>query len=135
MRRWLWLLLLLPMLSEASLPEVQGILGSKVVVSYMGQRLILAPGDEKRGLKLISIRGDTATLRVNGREDVYRLGERSRMKTHYADPELSTLRLEAGRDGMYRADGQINGHSIEFMVDTGASVIALNATHARTLGL
>ena len=129
------MLLLLPLLSEASVPEVQAILGSKVVIGYMDKRLTLAPGESKQGVELIEIRGDSAILRVNGRERAYRLGERTRMMTNYAEPDAATLRLEAGRDGMYRADGRINGRSIQFMVDTGASAIALNARHARSMGL
>ena len=129
------MLWLLPMLSQAAVPEVQAILGSKVVIAYMDKRLTLSPGESKQGVELIEIRGDSAILRVNGRERSYRLGERTRMMTDYAEPAAATLRLEAGRDGMYRADGRINGHSIQFLVDTGASAIALNARHARRLGL
>lgn len=135
MRQLVWMLLLLPILAEASLPEVQAILGSKVVISYQGTRITLEAGETKRGVELLEIRGDTAILRLDGVQRSYRLGERSKMMTDYAAATIPRLRLEVERDGMYRADGHIDGHYIRFLVDTGATVIALNASDARRLGL
>lgn len=46
-------------------------------------------------------------------------------------------RLSIGRDGRghFRIDGRIDGQRIGFMVDTGASVIALNETSAARIGV
>ena len=38
-------------------------------------------------------------------------------------------------DGHYWADAQVNGHSVRFLVDTGASFVALTRTDAEQLGL
>ncbi len=43
--------------------------------------------------------------------------------------------LEQDRSGHYLADGQINGQDVTFMVDTGATDVALPEAMARRLGL
>jgi clan AA aspartic protease (TIGR02281 family) len=47
----------------------------------------------------------------------------------------SVVRLSPDETGIYWADGTINGKKIRFVVDTGASTIALNREHARALGI
>ena len=43
--------------------------------------------------------------------------------------------LEQDRNGHYEAEGQINGQAVTFLVDTGATDVALPESVARTLGL
>ena len=43
--------------------------------------------------------------------------------------------LEQDRNGHYEAEGQINGQSVTFLVDTGATDVALPESTARALGL
>ncbi len=47
----------------------------------------------------------------------------------------SELVLARSRDGHYYADGEINGQPVKFLLDTGASQIALSPKLANTLGL
>jgi aspartyl protease family protein len=43
--------------------------------------------------------------------------------------------LQRARDGHYYADGEINGRPVKFLLDTGATQIALSSKLANTLGL
>lgn len=43
--------------------------------------------------------------------------------------------LEADRTGHYRGTFRLNGKAIEAMVDTGASLVAINETTARRIGV
>jgi aspartyl protease family protein len=43
--------------------------------------------------------------------------------------------LDQGRSGHYVAEGRINGQSVVFLVDTGATDVAVSETEARRLGL
>jgi len=43
--------------------------------------------------------------------------------------------IEQDRSGHYEADGQINGQPVTFLVDTGATDVALPESTARALGL
>ncbi|MDD5388045.1 MAG: TIGR02281 family clan AA aspartic protease [Gallionellaceae bacterium] len=43
--------------------------------------------------------------------------------------------LQRGRDGHYRAPGRINGYPVDFLVDTGATQVAIPLGLARTMAL
>lgn len=43
--------------------------------------------------------------------------------------------LQRGRDGHYRAPGRINGQPVDFLVDTGATQVAIPEDLARRIGL
>lgn len=45
------------------------------------------------------------------------------------------VRLERNRQGHYLANGQINGQSVTFLLDTGATFVAVPASLAERLGL
>ena len=43
--------------------------------------------------------------------------------------------LQRDRSGHFLADGEINGHAVLFLVDTGATDVAISAKTARAMGL
>ena len=45
------------------------------------------------------------------------------------------IEIPVGRDGHFRLTAQVNGRDVRFMVDTGASSIALGPADARRIGL
>lgn len=45
------------------------------------------------------------------------------------------MRISSGRGGHYSAAGQINGSPVEFLIDTGATTVALSGEHAQRLGI
>lgn len=45
------------------------------------------------------------------------------------------LMLKRAPDGHYRLNGQINGHTVRMMIDTGASDVSLSAALADRIGL
>ena len=49
--------------------------------------------------------------------------------------ENGEVMLERGPDGHFRAPGRINGEAVDFMVDTGATVVAVPESLARRLKL
>lgn len=55
---------------------------------------------------------------------------------HLADISVPTreIVLRRGSDGHYRAPGNINGQRVEFLLDTGATGIAIPADVARRIG-
>ena len=50
-------------------------------------------------------------------------------------PARGPVVLEADASGHYMADGSINGRPVSFVVDTGATRVALSAETARRIGL
>lgn len=51
------------------------------------------------------------------------------------DTAISTVTLRAGRNNHYFTEVQVNGRTMPFMVDTGASTVALTYEYGRRLGL
>jgi aspartyl protease family protein len=49
--------------------------------------------------------------------------------------QYGEVRLQRNADGHYVADGEINGQAVVFLLDTGASRVALSAALAGQLGL
>jgi aspartyl protease family protein len=129
------LLLCLSSVSQAvSSVEVQALLGKKVVVQIDGVRRTLSiakPSPE--GVELISTNSDGATLKVNGKVKDYLLG--SSVSMNYAKPENIEEKVFADDRGMFLRNGTINGRSVKFLVDTGATSIAMNSSQAKRLGI
>ncbi|MCL5051003.1 retropepsin-like aspartic protease family protein [Aliidiomarina maris] len=58
------------------------------------------------------------------------------MNVHsYRDGGRAVVELQQNRAGMYVANGQINGQQVTFMLDTGATQVAIPSAIADNLGL
>ena len=87
------------------------------------------------GAKLIASSSENATLEINGQRRTFRLGISSSIKTGFNPPSQYVLQIYPDNRGMYSVQGKINNHSVKFLVDTGATTIAMNASRARRLGI
>jgi aspartyl protease family protein len=88
-------------------------------------------GQKLGGLTLIDVEGDRATVEIDGKRRVLARGQTYSTRPNPAD--LQTAVLAVGAGGHFMAEGQINGGAIRFMVDTGATSIALPASDANRL--
>lgn len=106
--------------------------GSRAIVIVDGGKpRTLATGQGHSGIQLLEVQGNTATFDVGGERQTLTVGQ---APTRVAS---ATSRLQLGADagGHYFADGQINGQPVRFMVDTGASTVAMDAQTAARLGI
>ncbi|RYZ91321.1 MAG: TIGR02281 family clan AA aspartic protease, partial [Moraxellaceae bacterium] len=55
--------------------------------------------------------------------------------TRFSAPPIAEARIASQVNGHYFSPGRINNQNVEFLVDTGATTIAMNATMADKLGL
>lgn len=55
--------------------------------------------------------------------------------SHIGSNGVREVELKRNRMGHYNVTGSINGHTVEFMLDTGATDIAIPAAVARDIGL
>jgi len=89
------------------------------------------PGQSFGGVTLISVEKDRATVEAGGKRRVLLRGQ---TYSHSgANSGAQSVTLSAGAGGHFIAEGQINGGSIRFMVDTGATAIAIPASDANRL--
>jgi aspartyl protease family protein len=114
--------------------RVVGLFSDRAVVLIDGQQHILRTGQSgPQGVRLLAADSESALLEIDGREVEARLdGRVSARKRTAAVQEVQVWR---NSDGMYTTVGSINGLPVSFLVDTGASQVALNADEARRLGI
>ena len=113
---------------------VMALFPGKVMLQIDGtNRLLIAGKTSPEGIKVISVNSREAILEFNGQQDRYRLG--SRIGTSFKKKEQAEIQIMSDNKGMYRTAGSINGIPVSFLVDTGATLIAMNSQHARKLGI
>ncbi|MBO7410868.1 MAG: TIGR02281 family clan AA aspartic protease, partial [Ottowia sp.] len=130
--------LALPALAAPSV-ALQGMMGkSALLVINGGAPRAVAPGQRVQGVKVISTQGDEAVVEIEGQRLTLRVGE-APGKVQGSAPAASTsgnrIILTADSRGHFFTNGHINGRPIRFMVDTGASYVALSESMAQNLGL
>lgn len=114
--------------------EVQGLFSGKAVVSIDGQRQVISVGETSpEGVKLISADTNQAILEIDGKRASYALG--SSISLDFVKAKSVEEKVFANERGMFLSVGSINGQSVRFLVDTGATSIAMNTTQARRLGV
>lgn len=85
------------------------------------------------GVRVLSIEGETATIEIDGKKRVLRVGQNVAVQSSGNGPSKAVLTAD-GR-GHFLTTGNINGATVRFLVDTGASMIALGASDARRIGI
>lgn len=128
------------LLGLASLPiaaqdvGLAGLLGSKAMLMVNGgEPQAVRVGESVDGVKLISIQGDQAIVEVGGKKRPLRIGQHA-VGAAPGDGSGKVV-LTADARGHFFTTGTVNGTSVRFMVDTGASGIALSPSDARRIGI
>jgi len=113
--------------------EVQALMPGMVVLLINGSRETLKTGGEIQGVKLISSNTKTAVLEINGEQKNYQMA--TAIGTSFKKRTEVSEQIVMDRYGMFSSYGSINGHSVKFLVDTGASSVAMSSKDARKLGV
>ena len=113
-----------------------GLMGGKALLVIDGQTQMLAVGESARGVKLLQVGADEARVERNGSVSSLRVG--GAPVTVGGSARVSSggqIVLSAGPGGHFISTGSINGRSVSFMVDTGATLVAIGASDAQRLGI
>jgi aspartyl protease family protein len=111
-----------------------GIMGSKAMLMVNGgEPEAVRVGESLGGVKVVAIQGDQVIVEVGGRKRPLRIGQHA-IGAAAADGS-GKITLTADGRGHFYTTGTINGTSVRFLVDTGATMISLGASDARRLGL
>ncbi len=114
--------------------EVEALFSGQAMVRVDGKRRLLKlnkPSPE--GLLLISADSKEAVIEVDGERRSYPLG--SRVSTRFSEPEMVSAKIWRDQNGSYTTVGSINGRTVNFLVDTGATGVAMHRADAKRLGL
>ena len=114
---------------------LSGTMGERALLVIDGQPQMLQPGQAARGVRLLALRDGVASVERDGRVFELRVGQ-APVSVGAPAPAAATevvLHLDAG--GHFLGNGAINGRPVRFMVDTGATLVALSQSQAQRLGL
>lgn len=127
------MLLLLTGQALAASVGVVGLFKDKAMVSIDGSppRLIAA-GQTVQGVKLLAASSDSATFEIEGKRRVLAMGQSFAATGGGGKPSVV---LNADGRGHFAATGSINGASVNFLLDTGASSVTLPASEAKRMGI
>jgi aspartyl protease family protein len=111
--------------------------GKAVIVVDNGKPRTLSVGDTTpEGVKLVSASSEAAVIEYAGKRQTLQLGHGTRLGGGAAPAgSAGHVTLTVGSGGHFWANGAINGVTIRFLVDTGATSIALSSESAKRLGL
>ena len=111
-----------------------GILGGKAlrVVDGSAPRRV-APGGSHMGVRVVSVGRDGVVLEVAGAQRAIQLGESPVSIGGSAAGQRIVLKADAR--GHFINSGFINGRVMQYMVDTGATTVAIGRPDAQRMGL
>jgi aspartyl protease family protein len=135
MRHFIALLLLFSGSAGAVDIALIGVIGDKAAVLAFdgGEPKTVKVGQKWRGVTVLSIERGEAAVEVDGQRRVLKLGQHYRAGVAEATRENVTLAADA--QGHFFADGMVNGGTVRFLLDTGATVVTLPAAEAQRLGI
>ena len=115
---------------------LSGVLGSKALLLIDSHPpKALGPNETAHGVRLLHVRGEVATVEVQGQRYEVRLGASPANVGRGLGSEGRTLVLRADARGHFGGQGFINNTAVQYMVDTGASTMGISQADAQRIGL
>ncbi len=108
--------------------------GKAMLVVDKGKPRTLRAGETYAGVTLISSTSEEAIVSINGKRQQLHIGE-GVYSALSVQSEHATVILASDKNGHFVSSGSINGASVQFLVDTGATMVAMNVDEARRAGV
>jgi aspartyl protease family protein len=109
-----------------------GIVGDKAVLSIdHGSPHVLSTGSSSGAVQVLSVNSDRAVLMIDGRRETIMLGQ---FYGSTSGGRATATLLDDGH-GAFVANGVINGRSVRFIADTGATFVVISGNQADQIGL
>ena len=138
MRHFICLSLLVAAAALAAADDVAliGVIGDKAAVLAIagGEPKTVKVGQTWSGVTVIAVTHERATVEIEGKRRELTLGQHYRAGGQVAATRESVT-LAADPRGHFFADAVVNGIPMRFVIDTGATAVALSAADASRLGI
>jgi aspartyl protease family protein len=127
--------LLLALCAWAAEVSYIGAFGDKAAILSIGggEPRTVRVGASAGGVRVIAVEKERAVVEVDGKRRVLARGQTWHGGARAG--ERQSVVLAADARGHFIADGAVNGGAVRFLVDTGATVVALPARDAQRLGI
>ena len=113
-----------------------GSLGNNALLLIDGKPRNVAVGATVEGVRLVSVTGNEAVVDVKGKRVTLRLGDAQvNLGGRQSDGGGRQIVLSAESGGHFFSNGTINGKTVRFVVDTGATNVSMSAEDADRIGL
>ena len=123
-------------LARAESVMLTGTIGSRAILMVDGGApRTVAPGEKLGNVRLVSVQGDQAVVEVSGQRSTLRMDTPVSVGGGGSGLNGTRIVLPANSGGHFMATGSINGRTVNFMVDTGATLVAISAADALRIGL
>ena len=114
--------------------RVVALFSDKAMVEVDGKNRLLKKGKTSpEGVLLISADAKGVVLEIDGKRETYELGRH--VSATYSKPKTQEVQIWRNTYGSYTTVGTINGRTVNMLVDTGASSVAMSEVEARRLGI
>jgi aspartyl protease family protein len=114
-----------------------GTIGSRaILIVEGGAPKTVAVGETFQGVRLLSLQGEQATVESGGKRVALRMD--TPVSIGGSAPGGgggSRIVLPVSSGGHFMTQGAINGRAVSFMLDTGATSVAMSAADAKRIGL
>ena len=113
-----------------------GSLGNNALLLIDGKPRNVAVGATVEGVRLVSVTGNEAVVDVKGKRVTLRLGDAQvNLGGRQSDGGGRQIVLSAESGGHFFSNGTINGKTVRFVVDTGATNVSMSQEDADRIGL
>ncbi len=122
--------------AQAQTVSLSGSMGNKALLVIDGTPRTVAAGSTHAGVKLLSVDAAQAVVEINGkRVALAQGGTPVNLGGAASEGSGSQVVLNAVSGGHFVSSGSINGKTVRFMVDTGATFISISQQEADRIGL
>jgi aspartyl protease family protein len=114
--------------------EAVGLFKDRAMIRVLGKEHYLTVGQTSpEGATLIESDAQHAVVRY--KDETYKLTLSDRVGGTFQAANQASLSIAPDQVGQYRVQGSINGHMVDFLVDTGASLVAISERTAKQMGI
>jgi aspartyl protease family protein len=121
--------------AQAQSVALAGRMGDRALLVVNGMPYTVAVGSAGGGVKLLRWLGEDAEVDIANSRVRLRLGGTPAQLGAGPVVPAREIVMAAGQGGHFTPEGTINGRSVRFMVDTGATLVAIGQDEAARLGL
>jgi len=112
-----------------------GVFPGKALLTIDGgaPRTVAVGTETSEGVRVLAVDRETVTIESEGKKRILRVGQN--VVSSPSPQSSGRAVLTADGNGHFLTTGNINGTSVRFLVDTGATMVSLGASDARRIGI
>jgi aspartyl protease family protein len=122
--------------AQAQSVSMAGSLGTRALLVIDGKPRQVAVGTTVDGVKLLAVSNNDALVEVSGKRVALQLGgSPSNLGGVASEGTGDRIILTSVSGGHFVTSGTVNGSTVRFVVDTGATTVTMSAADAERIGL